>query len=219
TIYYYNAMDTCLVKRASRILHSEPDVIKGDTLIDTGSGPTIHQLLSTCESFKEIIATVYTYQNLWELEKRLKNEPGGNRYRGAEKEARLRKTVKQVLKCDVHKSNPLDPVVLPPADCLVSSLCLEAACKDLNIYRVALKNISSLLKPEEHLVLSGDLGCSFYIVGPQKFSCLVQRREVLSETGFFIQEPEVLFRDDTIVNDCSDFSGMYFNIAYKEKEM
>ncbi|XP_065273244.1 nicotinamide N-methyltransferase-like [Emys orbicularis] len=211
--------------------------VKGDTLIDIGSGPTIHQLLSACESFKEIIASDYTDRNHRELEKWLKNEPEafdwtpvveyvceleGNRGKEAEKEAKLRKTIKQVLKCDVHKSNPLDPIVLPPADCLISSLCLEAACKDLTTYRLALKNISSLLKPGGHLVLSGDLGCSFYMVGPKRFSCLVLReeflREVLSETGFIIQEFEVLFRGDNI-DDSSDFSGMYFILARKEEAL
>ncbi|XP_050777466.1 nicotinamide N-methyltransferase-like [Gopherus flavomarginatus] len=157
-------------------------VVTGDTLIDIGSGPTIHQLLSACESFKEIIASDYTYRNHWELEKWLKNEPGafdwtpvvkyvceleGNRGKEAEKEAKLRKIIKQVLKCDVHQSNPMNPIVLPPADCLVSSLCLECACKDLTTYRIALKNIGSPLKPGGHLVLSGVLGCSFYMVGPK----------------------------------------------------
>lgn len=55
---------------------SKPDGVKGDLLIDIGSGPTIYQLLSACESFKEIIATDYTDQNLQELEKWLKKDPG-----------------------------------------------------------------------------------------------------------------------------------------------
>ncbi|ERE74503.1 nicotinamide N-methyltransferase-like protein [Cricetulus griseus] len=50
--------------------------VKGDLLIDIGSGPTIYQLLSACESFKEIIVSDYTDQNLWELQKWLKKEPG-----------------------------------------------------------------------------------------------------------------------------------------------
>ncbi|XP_050777465.1 nicotinamide N-methyltransferase-like [Gopherus flavomarginatus] len=210
-------------------------VVTGDTLIDIGSGPTIHQLLSACESFKEIIASDYTYRNHWELEKWLKNEPGafdwtpvvkyvceleGNREKASEKEAKLRKTIKQVLKCDVHKSNPMDPIILPPADCLVSSLCLEAACKDLTTYRIALKNISSLLKPGGHLVLSGVLGCSFYMVGPKRFSSLVLGeeflREALSDTGFIIQEFEVLVRDDNTDDSC-DFSGKFFILARKEE--
>uniref|UniRef100_A0A8C4YIJ0 Nicotinamide N-methyltransferase n=1 Tax=Gopherus evgoodei TaxID=1825980 RepID=A0A8C4YIJ0_9SAUR len=193
-----------------RILYSEPGVVTGDTLIDIGSGPTIHQLLSACESFKEIITPVVKY--MCELE--------GNRGKEAEKEAKLRKTIKQVLKCDVHQSNPMNPIVLPPADCLVSSLCLEAACKDLTTYRIALKNIGSLLKPGGHLVLSGVLGCSFYMVGPKRFSSLVLGeeflREALSDTGFIIQEFEVLIRDDNTDDSC-DFSGKFFILARKEE--
>nr|XP_038936992.1 nicotinamide N-methyltransferase isoform X3 [Rattus norvegicus] len=52
------------------------DGVKGELLIDIGSGPTIYQLLSACESFTEIIVTDYTDQNLWELQKWLKKEPG-----------------------------------------------------------------------------------------------------------------------------------------------
>uniref|UniRef100_A0A8C6QIP6 Nicotinamide N-methyltransferase n=1 Tax=Nannospalax galili TaxID=1026970 RepID=A0A8C6QIP6_NANGA len=84
--------------------------VKGDLLIDIGSGPTIYQLLSACESFREIIATDYTDQNLQELQKWLKKEPGafdwspvvtyvcdleGNRIKGPEKEEKLRQAVKQ----------------------------------------------------------------------------------------------------------------------------
>ncbi|XP_034281005.2 nicotinamide N-methyltransferase-like [Pantherophis guttatus] len=52
------------------------DGIKGDTLIDIGTGPTIHQFLSACESFREIIATDYTDQNREEVQRWLKKEPG-----------------------------------------------------------------------------------------------------------------------------------------------
>lgn len=55
---------------------SGPGGVKGDLLIDIGSGPTIYQLLSACESFKEIIVSDYTDQNLRELQKWLKKEPG-----------------------------------------------------------------------------------------------------------------------------------------------
>uniref|UniRef100_A0A8C2VVI0 Nicotinamide N-methyltransferase n=1 Tax=Chinchilla lanigera TaxID=34839 RepID=A0A8C2VVI0_CHILA len=84
--------------------------VEGDLLIDIGSGPTIYQLLSACDSFKEIITTDYLDQNLQELEKWLKKEPGafdwspvvtyvcdleGNRVKGPEKEERLRRAVTQ----------------------------------------------------------------------------------------------------------------------------
>lgn len=48
----------------------------GDILIDIGSGPTIYQLLSACEVFREIIMSDYTELNLREVDKWLKKELG-----------------------------------------------------------------------------------------------------------------------------------------------
>ena len=56
--------------------YSALEGLRGDTLIDVGCGPTIYQLLSACERFREIIALDYTDQNRRELEKWLKNEAG-----------------------------------------------------------------------------------------------------------------------------------------------
>uniref|UniRef100_A0A7N5P5A8 Uncharacterized protein n=1 Tax=Ailuropoda melanoleuca TaxID=9646 RepID=A0A7N5P5A8_AILME len=103
-------------------------VLKGGTLIDIGSGPTIYQLLPACGSFESIIATDYLDRNCQEITKWLKNEPDafdwspvvkyvcqleGNRETCAEKEAKLRRSIKQVLGCDVHQSNPVAPLSLP----------------------------------------------------------------------------------------------------------
>ena len=49
--------------------YSKTGGLEGKLLIDIGSGPTIYQFLSACESFQEIIATDYTDKNLQELEK------------------------------------------------------------------------------------------------------------------------------------------------------
>ncbi|NWR75268.1 NNMT methyltransferase, partial [Centropus unirufus] len=179
------------------------DGLRGHTLIDIGCGPTIYQLLSACENFQEIFASDYTDQNRRELEKWLRKEPGafdwspvvqyvceleGNREAWAEKEERVRKKVKQVLKCDVTKANP---VALPPADCIVSTLCLEAACKDLATFRSAVKNIGALVKPGGHLVLLTVLQGTYYSFNNQVFSCLCldenMVREALEAAGFDVR--------------------------------
>ncbi|XP_076968990.1 nicotinamide N-methyltransferase [Tamandua tetradactyla] len=186
------------------------DGVKGNLLIDIGSGPTIYQLLSACESFKEIVATDYTDQNLQELERWLKKEPGafdwspvvnyvceleGNRIQGPEKEEKLRRAVKQVLKCDVTQRQPLGPVSLPPADCLLTTLCLHAACPDLPTYRGALENLGSLLKPGGFLVIVDVLRSSYYMIGEQRFSSLSLGREAVEaavkEAGYTIERFEV----------------------------
>uniref|UniRef100_A0A7M4EZA6 Nicotinamide N-methyltransferase n=1 Tax=Crocodylus porosus TaxID=8502 RepID=A0A7M4EZA6_CROPO len=183
----------CLLCQSRNALpRSHTGDVRGNTLIDIGSGPTIYQLLSACEKFNEIIASDYTDRNRQELEKWLKKEPGafdwapvvkyvceleGQREKWAEKEEKLRKKVKQVLKCDVRKPNPLAPVTLPLADCLLSTLCLEAACKDLGTFRAAVKNISSLLKPGGHFVTVTMLKETYYVVDQHSFSCLYLDQE------------------------------------------
>uniref|UniRef100_A0A8C4YHC0 Nicotinamide N-methyltransferase n=1 Tax=Gopherus evgoodei TaxID=1825980 RepID=A0A8C4YHC0_9SAUR len=171
--------------------------VKGNTLIRIGAGPTVFELLSACESFKEIIVTNHTDLSCQEMQKWLKKEPGafdwtpvvkyvceleGDRKKWAEKEEKLRRTVKQVLECDVTKFNPVTFASLPPADCLLLSQYLGAICKDLSTYRAALKNVSSLLKPGGHLLMN-------------KFPCLFLEKECLEEAvkeaGFDILAFEV----------------------------
>ncbi|XP_054854574.1 nicotinamide N-methyltransferase-like [Eublepharis macularius] len=180
--------------------------IKGDTLIDIGSGPTIYQFLSACESFREIIATDYTDGNREEMQRWLRKEPGafdwssvvkyvceleGDREKWAQKEEKVHRSIKQVLKCDVTQPNPLAPLSLPPADCLLSTYCLELASKDLPAFRSALKNISSLLKPGGHLILATALELTFYMIGQCQFGCLYLEQEDLEkavkEAGFDIE--------------------------------
>ncbi|XP_077161846.1 nicotinamide N-methyltransferase-like [Paroedura picta] len=212
--------------------------LKGDTLLDLASGPTIYQFLSACESFGNITASDPVERNRQEIEMWLKNKPGafdwtpivkyvceleGTRDKWADKEAKMRRAIQQVLYCDVLQSNPLAPVSLPKADCVLAVECLEAACKDLSTMRAALKNISSLLKLGGALVLAGILGCSFYMVGPRKFSFLVlteeSLRDALHTTGFTVVEYEAEPRFDKDMFDACDFSEKYFVLARKEKEV
>ncbi|XP_030077011.1 nicotinamide N-methyltransferase [Microcaecilia unicolor] len=207
--------------------------VKGDLLIDIGSGPTVYQFLSACESFKEIIATDYADQNRKELESWLKEEPGafdwsevvklaceleGDREKWTEKEAKVRRTVKRILKCDVTKSNPLEPLVLPAADCLLTCLCLQAACKDEDTFSCALKNLSSLLKPGGYLVMVGVLASKFYTVGQKKFYVLSVDKKLLKkalpESGFEILQLHTQNHSKAV--HLSDYYGHYFIVARKQ---
>nr|XP_060643397.1 nicotinamide N-methyltransferase-like [Anolis sagrei ordinatus] len=172
------------------------DGIQGDTLIDIGSGPSIYQLLSACESFREIITTDLLEQNQAEIQKWLKKDPEaldwtpmvkyvcqleGDREKWKEKEEKLRRTIKQVLPCDVTLANPLDPLVLPPVDCVISTFCLESACNDLPAYCSAVKNVGSLVKPGGHLIFATIIEETYYIVGPHKFCCLYLTPEMVRD--------------------------------------
>ncbi|NWR85106.1 NNMT methyltransferase, partial [Furnarius figulus] len=208
------------------------DGLRGGTLIDVGCGPTIYQLLSACEHFQEIIALDYTDQNRQELEKWLRNEEGafdwvpvvkyvceleGDREKWAEKQEKVRKKVKQVLKCDVTKANPTGPVSLPPADCIVSTLCLEAACKDLPTFCSALRNIGTLVKPGGHLVMVTVLSETYYGFNQQVFSCLrLEKHEVeaaVEAAGFEVRLSEV--QPYTVSDERTDCKGVLALVARK----
>ncbi|KAM8927192.1 nicotinamide N-methyltransferase-like [Pelodytes ibericus] len=210
--------------------------VGGDVLIDIGGGPSIYQLLSACETFNSIIATDFTDRNRQEFEKWLRKEPGafdwsefskavceleGNGDTWEKKEEKLRTRVKHVLKCDVTKSNPLDPEVIPPADGLLSICCLEVACTDFTAYQTALRNISSLLKPGGHLVLLGCLGDTFYRVGNQEFFSLPldeqSVRKAVEDAGYTIKEMDVLnVRDTAPPAHLTGSNGNFFLLARKD---
>ncbi|XP_056398014.1 indolethylamine N-methyltransferase-like [Hyla sarda] len=217
---YYNPIKGILVLDgfldfALRKLHEAFSTrgVKGKTLIDIGHGPTIYQDLSACESFDEIIGADYTDRNREYYERSLRNEPGTFDWTNViqkvcdmekkgtsveEKKKKLRNTVTKTLKCDVLKSNPLDPLVLPQVDCVMTLGCLECACSDLDTYRNVLKNVSSLLKVGGHLIITEVLNCTSYLSGGKRFSCLKLTEEFMRsaivETGFEIVDLEVIYR-------------------------
>ncbi|XP_023565704.1 indolethylamine N-methyltransferase isoform X2 [Octodon degus] len=192
-----SSSETEMVKFNLQCLHQTfgPGGLRGKTLIDVGSGPTIYQVLAACEAFSDITLSDFTDRNREELQKWLSKDPGafdwtlvlkfaceleGNS-RWQEKAEKLRATVKRVLKCDVNMSNPLAPVELPPMDCVLTLLAMECACSSLAAYRAALCNLASLLKPGGHLVTSITLQLSHYMVGKREFSCVSLTKEEVEQ--------------------------------------
>ncbi|XP_044134392.1 nicotinamide N-methyltransferase-like [Bufo gargarizans] len=210
--------------------------VKGDTIIDFGAGPAIYQLLSACEVFDKIITSDYLEQNRAELQKWLKKDPGafdwtpiikivceleGNRENYEKKAEKLRSKVKEVLKCDALKRNPFDPIVLQPADCLLTCLCLEAPCEDIKSYCNVLKNFKDLIKPGGHLVILSVLDATFYYVGDKYFSSMTTRKEeleqALKEAGYEIEKAVYTSRKDRSNMDVADYQGFYYIHARKPK--
>ncbi|NP_001079743.1 nicotinamide N-methyltransferase L homeolog [Xenopus laevis] len=233
---YYNLKSGILVTDgfldfALRKLHETFTVrgVKGETLIDIGHGPTIYQDLSACESFKEIIGADYADCSREYYEKSVKNEPGifdwttviqavcdlEGKGTVEEKREKLKRTVKKSIKCDVTKSSPVAPLVLPRVDCIMTLGCLECACKDLDSYRNVLKNISSLLKVGGNLIITEILNCTSYLSGGKRFSCLSLNepfmRSAITEAGFAIIDLEVIFRkyDKEQYNTCNHDSSLF----------
>ncbi|XP_040181995.1 nicotinamide N-methyltransferase-like [Rana temporaria] len=180
--------------------------VEGNSLIEIGAGPTICHILSACENFKQIYLTDYLERNLQEIEKWIKGDKEAfdwsphlkcvcdlenHRSTEEEKAEKIRRKV-SLMKCDVTKANPLEPNSLPLTDCVIVAACLICACKTVEEFKTALKNIVSLIRPGGHLIVNDYLGASYYLVGKAKFSVLSLDenilREAVTESGCEIQE-------------------------------
>ncbi|CAI9571094.1 unnamed protein product [Staurois parvus] len=208
--------------------------VKGDLLIDFGTGPTIYQLLSACEAFNKIITSDFLEQNRAQLQKWLRKDPDaldwtpivkmvceleGNSESCKRKEEKLRRTVTKVLKCDALKKKPYDPVEMPQADCLISCLCLEGPCKDVESFTHVLRNFKDLIKPGGHIIIQSVLNSSYYYVGQKKFFSLAITKEELEkafkEAGYEIVKLKVIPLNEKSRLDISGQDGYYFLHARK----
>ncbi|KAG7315801.1 hypothetical protein KOW79_020667 [Hemibagrus wyckioides] len=133
-------------------------------------------------------------------------------------EVKLRQKIKQVLKCNVLLENPFHLKSIEPADCVITSLCLEAACKDMQSYTDALCGVTKLLRPGGVLVMIGVLGESFYFVDEIHFSCLNLSEEniedVVSKLGFTVQELAISPAEEQ-ENKVSNYDAFFILVALK----
>ncbi|MEE6513000.1 hypothetical protein FKM82_020418 [Ascaphus truei] len=137
------------------------------------------------------------------------------------KEDKARRAVKRVVKCDFTKDNPLEPVVLPQMDCLLSILVLQVVSKDLQDFCNNLKKLASMLKTGGHMLLVATYNCSCYMIGAHKFFSLSFEEEFIRESvcdaGFIIENLETLPTKKT--SNFATYDHVIFMIARKEREV
>ncbi|XP_075134563.1 nicotinamide N-methyltransferase-like isoform X1 [Leptodactylus fuscus] len=215
-----------------------PGGVNGHVLIDFGAGPTIYHLLSACEAFDIIITSDFLEQNRQQLEKWLRKDPdaldwthivkyvceleGNSSENWEKKEETLRRKVTKVVKCDGLAKKPYGNEPMPEADCLLSCLCLEGPCKDLEAYTNLLKKFQKLLKPGGHILLLGVLNCSFYHTGKTKFSWLSLTKDdlesVIKKAGYEIVKLKVIARTEKSWMDISNHDSYYYVHARKSQK-
>ncbi|XP_069804312.1 nicotinamide N-methyltransferase-like [Dendropsophus ebraccatus] len=208
--------------------------IIGDILVDISLGSSVHHLYAACEFFKHIIVLKVSDQCIMEMKRWLDSRTGafnwehvtklhaeieGNSDQLQDKEGKVRSAIPNVMKCDLAKENMTDPIVLPPADCIISYGLLDVISKDQDDYIRYLRKISRLLKPRGHLILIGALNMTYYTVGKDKYHGFTYnedfaRKAVVGE-GFVIDECKVKKR--TAVSDLLDYKALIFIAAHKEK--
>ncbi|MEE6518400.1 hypothetical protein FKM82_029406 [Ascaphus truei] len=186
-----------------------PGSVRGDTLIDLSFGAVTTHLLIACDYFKEITMLESSDVSIREIEKWLKKEPGA-----------VDSSHAAMFICELE-DNPLDPVVLPQADCLISMWYLGAASKDHDSYLSNLKKCSSLLKVGGHLIMFGLFNISYIMIDQHKLSVLTYDEEftmkALRDTGYIIKSFEK--RKSNLSTHMLDHEHVGYFVACKEREV
>ncbi|MEE6484721.1 hypothetical protein FKM82_013988 [Ascaphus truei] len=210
--------------------------VRGETLLDVTVGPLAFHLLTACDYFKEINVIEFTDANIREFEMWRNKEPGAADWSHAAKivcelegkseewegkEDKARRAVKRVVKCDLTKDNPLEPVVLSQVDCLLCIFVLQVISKDHQAFCSNLKKLASMLKTGGHMLLFGTYNNSGYMIGEHKFFSLSYDeefiREAVCDAGFIIENLEALPTKKT--STFTDYDHVMFLIARKEREV
>ncbi|XP_060067320.1 nicotinamide N-methyltransferase-like [Ylistrum balloti] len=179
--------------------------LSGKRLLDVGTGPTIHTLITACNYVDEIFLSDYMPQNLRYLERWHEGETNqavkliehvvsleGRTMNARDREDELRKKVKGILPVDVTSSKPLGEAFSskPMFDIIVSSYCIETAVFTVEGYEKCLENISSLLRKDGYLILFACLNGDNYQIGDYKYRALSINKEELQacvrQAGFEI---------------------------------
>ncbi|XP_073441736.1 nicotinamide N-methyltransferase-like [Dendrobates tinctorius] len=194
----------------------------------------VHHLFAACDFFKHIIVLKMRDRCIIELKRWVDSRTGAfdwshiNKLHAdteessdllQDKEGKVRSALQHIVKCDLEKENMMDPIVLPPADCIISAWLLDLTCQDQNDYMRYLRKFSRLLKPGGYIILIGCLHMTYFTVGKQKFHALYYdedfARKALAGEGFIIDRCKVKKRTD--VNDLIDYKAVIFIAAHKEK--
>ncbi|XP_078496199.1 nicotinamide N-methyltransferase-like [Lissotriton helveticus] len=218
-----------------RILSSS--AVKGGSLIQVSIGPVIHYTIPACEYFTEITFACLNDKSMEELQKWLKNDPDaldcshviklflelqGSSETWLEKQKMVQRKIINVCKCDIDRSDPLSPTVLPQADCLLLVHSVDFFAKDKKTFCDGLKNLSSLLKSRGHLIMIATLGTTFYMVGDVKFPhlCFDEEflRNALADAGYVIEEHHNFNRKVHCLYDVMDYTGSIIFKARKERK-
>ncbi|XP_076854733.1 phenylethanolamine N-methyltransferase [Brachyhypopomus gauderio] len=212
--------------------------IKGEVVVDVGSGPTLYQVMSACEHFDRVILSDFLEVNRKELRTWLQGGEtsldwtpylqhvceleGRSPAVWRDKAERLRSVVTDVLPIDVHQPHPLPPGTLPSsgADCLVSTFCLESVSPDLASFTRALGHLFGLLRRGGHLLLIGALGESFYMGGPGLQIPVVSLEEAqvcssLRTCGYDLLRLSVYHLPPDMRIGVDDVTGVFFAEARK----
>eukprot|EP00079_Xenopus_tropicalis_P010335 XP_002935107.2 PREDICTED: nicotinamide N-methyltransferase-like [Xenopus tropicalis] len=211
-------------------------LVKGKTLIELSANTVFMFILLAADYFDNIILLQPCESDYQEAQKWLNKEPGAIDHSHLtefvcglkeecsdcnEHEEKTRRATKQIVRWDITKDNPLGDVVLPQADCVLTSAYLEVVSKDHAMYLKLLKQICSLVKVGGHLILISVLNLSYYMIGQHKFSALTCDeefvRKALTSNGLIVERSGK--EKNRYNSDFFDYEFLAYFVSRKDREV
>ncbi|KAI6235794.1 Nicotinamide N-methyltransferase [Aphelenchoides besseyi] len=174
-----------------------------ETVLDLGSGPTIHASLVMRNRASNLFSSDYAEVNRETLTNWIKNQSpfdwknvcewiGGieaTQETAQQMENNTRQKMRAVLNVDVHKQPVIrsvhykvnESIQIPTEfDVVITIFCLEYASETLEEYRRAVRNATTLIKSGGFLVQGGVLEANEYGFSGRRFkSCFIRKENVL----------------------------------------
>jgi hypothetical protein len=160
------------------------------SLLDVGSGPTVHHMLSLCREVDDIVVSDYLAENLVEIQSWLDGDVHAHdwtpftrgilaaegttptRSRVCERESLLRSRVKKLASIDLKSPRPLCPAMpygasieQPLFDVVTSFYCADSATASVEEFHSMIANMATLITPGGSFLGSFLGGCLAYSVG------------------------------------------------------
>ncbi|XP_070552808.1 nicotinamide N-methyltransferase-like [Ptychodera flava] len=191
----------------------------GPRLLEIGGGPNLGNAIQVCTQFPEIVFSDYSESCRRSVEKWVENTPDaidwsrsiqrvcdleGKGTTWEDRQALLRRSIKEIIHCDLLKSNPLEPKVYEPFDAIMTSYCVETASPDKDSFKESMKNIIKLLKPGGILIMVNTLNASRYLAGQAPF--------------FSLPVDEPFIREAVVEAGCSVVSATVWRVAEDDED-
>ena len=245
--YHYGVVDS-FHRHSLKYLHEfckcyeAPSTGPGLKILEFGAGPVIANVISASLYASEIVLSDYLESNRKVLQMWLDRDPkapnwspffqyvvqeleGKSIVEAAEREEEMRQVIEAIIPCDIHNDPPVEQAYHGPYDLILSSYCLESACKSLKEFSEAVSKLAELTKPGGKLVIvtmDGPGETFFYMVGEKRFINLSITEEaltnILQRNGFHditIECQPNKGPDWKIPPDCCNYQSKLISIATK----
>ena len=182
------------------------------SLLEFGSGPYIHTLISAAPYVNKIYHTDYLEECRQEALIWKNKDPKAydwspyfqfvvNTLEGKsgmdaviERQELLRSKFQDSLFLDMKSSGPLLPAQLKLFDIVYTGFCVESIASSLEEYKAIMKKIFHLLNQNGYLVMLANQGCTWYMVNEEKYPTYPIRIDeivaTLEEVGFTLHYME-----------------------------